>query len=354
MNTLLIKATLARGDFSLAVDLALPNDGITALYGASGSGKSSLLRAIAGLDRHGSTTIRVGETMWQDGDHFVPTHKRNVGYVFQEDNLFPHLNVLRNLRFATKRAGTADYLFEYVVSQLALKPLLKRSPVYLSGGEKQKVAIARSLLQHPSLLLLDEPLSAVDEEFKRGFLPQLKTLLAELSIPALYVTHSSAELGQLADALVYFRQGQSPLATTANALFTDLQGPLALRSDAEAFLDVTVTAHDEAWGLYHLACGSYTLNVGGPTLLKGQQVRLRILAQDVSIALSPPMQSSILNILPVTVLELADHGEHQTTVRLQLDTQVLLARITRKSAVSLGLKAGDSVYAQIKGVAVLH
>lgn len=354
MNMLHIKATLARGDFRLAVDLALPNDGITALFGASGSGKSSLLRAIAGLDRHVGANIRVGDTVWQGNDSFLPTHKRNVGYVFQEDNLFPHLNVLRNLRFASKRAETPAYFFDYVIDQLALPPLLTRSPVHLSGGEKQKVAIARSLLQHPSLLLLDEPLSAVDEEFKRGFLPQLKTLLAELSIPALYVTHSSAELGQLADALVYFRHGQSPLATTANALFTDLQAPLALRPDAEAFLDVTVTAHDDSWGLYNLTCGNYTLNIGGAALHTGQQVRLRILAQDVSIALSPPMQSSILNILPVTVLELADHGEHQTTVRLQLDTQVLLARITRKSAAALGLKAGDSVYAQIKGVAVLH
>lgn len=354
MSILHIQATIVRGDFRLPVDLDLPNDGITALFGASGSGKSSLLRAIAGLDRHDDAHIGVGDSVWQDDSSFVPTHKRKVGYVFQEDNLFPHLSVMRNLLFAAKRAETQDYFFNYVVAQLDLTPLLERSPVHLSGGEKQKVAIARSLLQHPSLLLLDEPLSAVDEEFKRGFLPQLKILLAELSIPALYVTHSSAELGQLADALVYFRQGHMPLASTANALFTDLQAPLALRSDAEAFLDVTVTAHDEVYGLYHLACGNYTLNIGSPALHTGQQVRLRILAQDVSLALSPPMQSSILNILPVTVLELADHGEHQTIVRLQLDRQILLARITRKSAVTLGLKAGDRVYAQIKGVAVLH
>lgn len=354
MSNLQLNMELQRGDFTLRVDLALDDRGITAFYGGSGTGKTSLLRAIAGLDRHANSTIRFGNAIWQDEQHFVPTYKRNVGYVFQEDNLFPHLDVLRNLRFAGKRADTEDEFFSHVVEQLALTPLLKRSPVHLSGGEKQKVAIARALLQKPALLLLDEPMSAIDEEFKRGFLPQLKVLLRELAVPALYVTHSSAELAQLADTLVYFSQGQPPVITTPNAVFTDLQSPLALRADAEAFLDAVVTAYDEAYGLYHLLCGNYTLNVGGPALQVGQQVRLRVLAQDVSIALSPPMQSSILNIIPVTVQALVDHGQHQSTVSLQLETQTLLARITRKSAAALGLKAGDRVYAQIKGVAVLH
>ncbi len=354
MSSLQLNLLLQRGDFALPVDLTLAGRGITAFYGGSGTGKTSLLRAIAGLDRHAGGRVSFGAAVWQDEHGFVPTYRRNVGYVFQEDNLFPHLTVLKNLRFAGKRADTEDEFFNHVLEQLALGPLLNRSPLHLSGGEKQKVAIARALLQKPSLLLLDEPMSAIDEEFKRGFLPQLKALLHELAVPALYVTHSSAELAQLADSLVYFGRQQPPAVTTPNALFTDLQSPLALRADAEAFLDAVVTAHDESYGLYHLLCGNYTLNVGGPSLQVGQQVRLRVLAQDVSIALAPPMQSSILNIIPVTVVALVDHGEHQSTASLQLDTQTLLARITRKSAATLGLKAGDRVYAQIKGVAVLH
>ncbi|MES2604670.1 MAG: molybdenum ABC transporter ATP-binding protein [Pseudomonadota bacterium] len=362
MSKLQLQLAVTRGEFSLPVSLELPARGISAFFGASGTGKTSVLRAIAGLDHHANALISLNGTVWQDSKKFVPAYQRKLGYVFQEDNLFPHLNVADNLQFASRRALTPPAFVEQVINQLQLDALLQRKSLQLSGGEKQKVAIARALIQQPTLLLLDEPLSAVDEEFKRGFLPLFRSLLLQLGIPALYVTHASAEVGMLADTLVYFRAGSSPRAAPTNAMLTDLQQELAHRADAEAFLDARVASHEAEYGLYTLDCGGCSLTVGGPTLQQDQQVRIRILAQDVSLALAPPQHSSILNILPATIMAMSDEGDHQCVVQLRLGSQsegrpfsqTLLARITRKSAVALRLAIGDAVYAQIKSVAVLH
>lgn len=353
MSTLTVKAALQRGDFSLPVDLRLPMAGITAFLGASGTGKTSLLRTIAGLDRHAGALVQYGSTVWQDAVHFVPTHLRRLGYVFQEDNLFPHLSVQGNLRFATQRSAVPAKHFDHILQHLQLEPLLARQPTQLSGGEKQKVAVARALLSQPTLLLLDEPLAAVDEDFKHSFLPQFKLLVQELNIPVLYISHSSAEIVQLADTLVYFSRGQAPIAAPTNSLLTDLQHPLAQRSDAESLLGAEVVSHDPEYGLYTLDSSGVRLFVGGPHLQVGQRVRLRIVAQDVSVTIAPPEHSSILNILPATVLEVSPCGETQHTILLQVGDQRILSRITRKSTAMLKLDIGSSVYAQIKSVAVL-
>ena len=354
MSGLQIRLAITRGSFHMPVNLSLPGQGISVLFGASGTGKTSLLRAIAGLDRHDAALIQLNDTLWQNQQICVPVHQRNLGYVFQEDNLFLHQSCEGNLRFAAKRSQTPADFFAHVISQLNLAGLLSRMPVHLSGGEKQKVAIARALLQKPQLLLLDEPFSAVDEEFKHAFLPKLKALLAELGIPALYVTHSSAEMSQMADELVWFNQGQGPVVAPANELLTDLQQGLARRTDAESLLEAHVVGHDRDFGLNILECDGCTLYVGGEFLPIGRPVRVRILAQDVSLAFNTPSLSSILNILPATVLELAEHAGHQTTIRLQVGTQTILARITRKSVAALQLVEGTRLYAQIKSVAVLR
>ncbi len=354
MNKLHFHLTLNRGSFRLPVHLELPGKGIAVLFGASGSGKTSLLRAIAGLDRHADARIQINETLWQDQQNFVAVHHRQLGYVFQDDNLFQHLSCAGNLHFAAKRSHTPAAFLSRVIDQLGLSALMPRMPLHLSGGEKQKVAIARALVQKPRLLMLDEPFSAVDEEFKHAFLPALKTLLNELDLPALYVTHSSAEMSQMADTLIYFRPGNSPVVAPTNELLTDLHQGLAFRSEAESFLEVRVSGHDRDYGLNILEYDGCTLFTGGEFLQIGQQVRVRIMAQDVSLALSPPTMSSILNILPVTVMELSELAGHQTTIRLRAGNQTILARITRKSAVVLQLVKGMQLYAQIKSVAVLH
>lgn len=353
MTMLSASMQLRRGDFMLPVDLDIPAHGISAFLGASGTGKTSLLRAIAGLDVHAGAVVKYGDAVWQDASHFIPTCERRVGYVFQEDNLFPHLSVLGNLRYATKRSGAPDTLVSHVVKHLDLEPLLSRNTLQLSGGERQKVAIARALLSQPTLLLMDEPLAAVDEEFKHAFLPRFKLLIQELNTPVLYISHSSAEIVQVADTLVYFSRGNAPVCAPTNRLLTDLQHPLAQRADAESLLEAEVKGYEPEYGLYTLDFGGVRLLVSGTALQFGQRVRLRIVAQDVSVTLTPPEYSSILNILPATVLGISPCGPTQHTILMRVGGQHMLARITRKSTALLQLQPGSAVYAQIKSVAVL-
>jgi molybdate transport system ATP-binding protein len=351
-----IRQQLTRGGFSLPVDLSLPLTGISAFMGESGTGKTSLLRAIAGLDHHKGGDVALGDLRWQDANEFVPVHQRELGYVFQEDNLLTHLDVRGNLAFAARRSGaTAGDLAQFV-SRLQLQHLLQAKATQLSGGERQRVALARALLTKPRLLLMDEPLSAVDAEFKSVFLPQLKRLVQELRIPLLYVSHYADEVAQLADTLVLFRKGQPPVSGLVETMFTDLALPLARRSDAEAVLDAVVRGYEGPYGLLHLHLDGtpMVLKVSGRPLPIGTPVRLRVMAQDVSLTLSRQQDTSILNICPVTISAIDTNAEAQVTVLLALGNSRLLARITRKSADHLGLFVGQSLYAQIKGVALLH
>jgi len=353
--TLRIRQRLRRGDFTLPVDLELPSDGITAFMGESGTGKTSLLRAIAGLDRH-EGEVRIDELCWQDAQRFVPVHQRELGYVFQEDNLFPHLDVRGNLDFAARRSGATQDEIADVIKRLALQALLKAKATQLSGGERQRVALARALLTKPKLLLMDEPLSAVDAAFKASFLPQLKRLVQELRIPLLYVSHYADEVAQLADTLVLFRRGAAPISGPVSAMFTDLSLPLAQRSDAESILEAVVTGYEANYGLLRLQTDARlgVLRVGGDELPPGTPVRLRVMAQDVSLTLSRQQDTSILNICPVTVSAIEQSSDSQMTVLLALGSARLLARITRKSADHLRLFVGQSLFAQIKSVALLH
>lgn len=354
MNDLHVDVRLQRGSFDRHVQLALPGQQLSVLFGASGTGKTSLLRAIAGLDRHPNALITAGGEVWQSPQHFVPTHRRSLGYVFQEDNLFPHLTVAGNLALAQRHAAIAADTLQAVIDQLQLGPLLSRHPWQLSGGERQKVAIARALALQPRLLLLDEPLSAVDEAFKQQLLPELKRLLQQSGITSVYVTHSSAEAAALADYLVFFSTDSPTIAAPSAELLTNLALPLAHRADAESVLQARVRLHDADFGLLALTCGEHELWVGGAALMPGQAVRLRVQAQDVSLTRTQPRDTSILNVLPVTIRALAMHDDHTCTVQLALGEQLLLARLTRRSVAMLDLRVGEQVYAQIKGVAVLR
>ena len=210
MDRLHIALRLKRHAFDLDVDFTLPTQGITALFGASGSGKTTILRCLAGLDRVKHARIRMGESTWQDEHVFIPTHRRALGYVFQENSLFPHLSIKHNLEYGLKRSPKErqKYTLEQVVAWLGLSDLLQRHPHQLSGGQRQRVAVGRAILTSPELLLMDEPLSNLDQGSKNEILPYLKRLSIEAKIPMIYVSHALTEVLYLADTLVLIDQGR--------------------------------------------------------------------------------------------------------------------------------------------------
>jgi len=342
------------GEFSLDVDLHLPGRGVIALFGHSGSGKTTVLRSIAGLE-HFRGRLEVNGEIWQDGQTFLPVHRRPIGYVFQEASLFPHLDVRQNLAFGLKRIPAAErqLKMEQVVEWLGIGHLLSRKPQRLSGGERQRVAIARALLTSPRMLLMDEPLSALDSNSKADILPYLERLHDELSIPVIYVSHSPDEVARLADYLVLMEKGRVTAAGPIAELMTRLDLSIAREREAESILETVVMAHQPEYHLSQLAFPGGTVNTRMVSAPVGSPQRVRIHARDVSIALNPHSDSSILNILPATILEFAPLTEWQMLVRLGLGADAstpLLARITRRSAEHLELAPGKQVYAQVKSV----
>ena len=343
------------GDFSLNVDLCLPSSGVTAIFGPSGCGKTTLLRAIAGLERYDGSHLSISDEVWQSNEIFVPPHKRNLGYVFQEASLFEHLSVRGNLEYGVKRASQAGHriALDKAIDLLGISSLLQRSPATLSGGERQRVAIARALAISPNLLLMDEPLAALDASRKQEILPYIESLHHELDIPILYVSHAHEEIARLADELVLMETGRIISQGGVHEMFTRLDLALAHESDASAIVEARVVGHDENYHLSQLNFAGGSISVARSELEIGDSVRLRLAARDISLTLEHPSATSILNIIPVSIDALAEEGGTQMTVRLLAGGVPILSRITRKSAVNLGLEPGMQVYAQIKSVALL-
>lgn len=341
--------------FNLNVDFRIPSQGVTAIFGASGAGKTVLLRCIAGLERAMAGFLAINEQCWQDESRqfFLPTHRRAVGYVFQEPSLFTHLSVRKNLEYGLKRIlpQHRHIAFDEAVTLLGISTLLPRRPHKLSGGERQRVAIARALLTSPKLLLMDEPLAALDIQSKAEILSYLEKLHATLSIPILYVTHALEEVMRLADTLMLIEQGQlrnyGPLAE----MLTCLDSPLAHVREAGAIIEATVVGYDERFHLLHLDFGGEHLSL--PTGEKrplGQLVRVNVNARDVSLILENRDNSSILNVFTAKIIDMAEELPGQLLVKLEVKGQMLLARITQKSAFLLNLQQGMKVYAQVKSV----
>ncbi len=346
---------LKRGDFRLEVELELPARGVSGIFGRSGCGKTSLLRAIAGLEPTVVGELRVNGETWQAAGAFLPPHRRAVGYVFQEPSLFAHLSVRGNLEYGLKRLHRAQrrVALERAVELLGIESLLDRRPQGLSGGERQRVAIARALAVSPSLLLLDEPLASLDETGKQSILPCLEALHRELDIPVLYVSHARSEIARLADRLVLMEQGRVRACGPVAELFARLDLSLAREPDTAAVIEARVVAHDERYRVNFLEFPGGRFVVAGEPLPRGETRRLQVLARDVSITLERQQQTSILNIFPARIEEMAEHGSAQVTLKLMLGEVPLLSRITRKSAAELGLRPGLRVYAQIKSVALI-
>lgn len=342
------------GGFALDATFVAPARGVTALFGPSGCGKTSVLRCMAGLLRLDGECI-VDGAVWQDARHFLSTHKRPLGYVFQEASLFPHLDVRANLMFGAPR-DLASRVFDETVDLLGLADLLARAPRNLSGGERQRVAIGRALLSQPKLLLMDEPLSALDAATKDEILPFLERLHESLSLPIVYVTHDMREVERLADHLVLMRDGR----VIASGLLGELQGdpslPLAAMRDAAITLDGVIENFDPRYGLATLAVRGGKFLAPAREGRIGEHRRLRVVAGDVSLARERPGASSILNILPARVVSLNAVGPNEMLVVLALgadgEGDRLLARVTRRSAEHLELRPGLDLHAQVKGVAL--
>jgi len=342
--------------FALDVDLTLPGNGITALFGPSGCGKTTLLRCIAGLERAQLGRLTVAGQCWQDDQKFLPTHRRPLGYVFQESSLFDHLNVAGNLDYAAKRAdtGNAQLSRSDIIDLLGLAPLLQRKPAELSGGERQRVAIARALLINPSLLLMDEPLASLDTQRRAEILPYLESLHDELACPILYVSHAAEEVARLADHLVVMQAGSVSASGPLTELLSRADDPLRLGDQGGVVLETRLAERDSEWGLMRLENGALSLWVGDNAKPLDAAIRVRILARDVSISLSEASDSSILNRLPARIIELTDSGDASVTVQLLVGSQTLLARLTRRSVAQLNLQPGQHVWAQIKSTALLR
>ena len=353
-----LRMQLSRADFHLSVDVQLPGSGITVLFGASGSGKTTVLRCVAGLTRPQQALVQLGSQVWQDDARgvFVPTWQRNIGYVFQEASLFAHLNVQDNLCFGLKRSphANAQHALANSIELLGIGHLLQRQTASLSGGERQRVAIARALATQPKLLLLDEPMASLDWARRHDILPWLQALRDELQMPMLYVTHSADELVRLADHVVVLERGRVKAQGLAQEVLTRTDSPVIVGDDVGVLLRGTVAERDQPWHLAKVVFDGGHVWVRDDGMVLGQSVRLRVLARDVSITLQQPNDTSIQNHLPARVDSITnDAHPSQALVRLHCGASVLLARVTQRAAASLALREGASVWVQVKSVAVM-
>jgi molybdate transport system ATP-binding protein len=354
-----IQARFALGylGFRLDVDLDLPGRGVTALFGHSGSGKTTLLRCIAGLERPPQGRLWMKGEVWQDDRHFLPTHQRPLGYVFQEQSLFPHLSARANLEYGRRRTARPldQAALDHLIELLGIGPLLDRRPDQLSGGERQRLAIARALSVRPTVLLMDEPLSALDLKRKQEILPYLERLHDTLEIPVLYVTHSPDEVARLADHLVVLEGGRAVAQGPLKEVLGRVDAPIRLGKEAGVVLEGRVAERDARWHLARVEFPGGSLWVRDEGHALGRRLRLRVLAKDVSLTLERPSGTSILNHVEVTVREIGDDlHPAQALASLAVDGQTLTARLTHRSVAALGLHPGKRVWAQVKTVAVIE
>lgn len=325
---------LARDNFELDVDVEVPDTGITGVFGESGSGKTTLLRCIAGLEQ-------------QDG---IPVHKRNVGYVFQDPALFPHLTVRSNIEYGARRATTHRIDSAPVVDMLGIGDLLDRKPDSLSGGEAQRVAIATALLRSPDLVLMDEPLASLDRNRKDELLPYFDRLHDELSIPVVYVSHDIEEISRLCDHLVLLDAGKVAASGNLFDVVSRVDIPVLSGRNAGVVLWATPVDHED--GLTRFDFGDGNIWVPGIFETNENPLRLRIAASDVSIARDRPTATTVLNILSATVEEVHSVNTATALIRLGVGNQSLLAQVTNRSVRRLALKPGDQAFAQVKSVTV--
>ena len=376
MSTLAIDIRLSRGDFSLRFDAELQLEGITAVFGPSGAGKTTLLRVVAGLEKGAVGRVALGGEQWQETDRriMVPAHARYLGYVFQDGRLFPHLSVEGNLLFAAERSrrqnrsghagqgGRGGHAREVgaraapahsmssVVQALDLKDLLGRKPDTLSGGEIQRVAMGRALLTAPRVMLLDEPLSALDVRRKAEIIPYVERLAGDFGVPVLYVTHNVDEVARLASSMVLLAEGRlAAMGGVAEILERVELWPITGRLEAGSVLEAI--AGETRDGITSLGVEGETLRVPALGVGAGTPVHLRVQARDVAISIERPERLSIRNVLPASLVSIEFTELPFVELLLDVHGQHLRSRITREAVEDLGLREGQAVFALIKSVA---
>jgi molybdate transport system ATP-binding protein len=360
MTRLVARVRVERSGFILDASLDVPAVGVTGIFGPSGAGKTTLLRCIAGLEPRGRGEIELGADRWQHDAArvFVPPHRRGVGYVFQEADLFPHLSVRRNLQFGHRRSGGArqSVPIEEIVEWLSLGRLLDRAPTDLSGGERQRVAIGRALAAGPRILLMDEPLAALDQPARAEILPYLRGLPERLAIPIVYVSHSLAEITRLSDRLVWLVDGRIRAAGRPATVLAALDFSRLSADEMAVTIEARVRRHDSQYALTELDGPWGAITVQRVSADVGQRVRVQIRAGDVSLGRAPQTDTSILNEFAVEIADIRSLGDADVLICLAGGEggADLLARLTRKSVERLDLRVGGRVYARVKTLALVN
>ncbi len=357
VDQLVLDIDVPRTTHDVCLRAEIPLQGVTAVMGPSGAGKTTLLRCVAGLERRGRIGVKMGDETWQGEDTFVPPHVRAVSMVFQTTQLFPHLDVLGNLRFAAKygkqRNGAVIEL-DHAVALLGLEPLLDQSADVLSGGQRQRVAIARALLTPARILLMDEPLASLDVPARREILPYLRTLCEELALPIIYVSHDLDEIMAIAARMLVIEHGRLLAMGPVEELSTRLDLAMSHEQRATSVMRGHVDRLDVEYGLAQVSIAGLDqaqLHLTTHAAQIGADINVRIAARDVSIARVRPEATSILNCLPGRIEQIDLDEPWFAMIRLRVGAQHLLARITRKSLDDLGLRVGDSVFALVKSAA---
>lgn len=345
-------------DFILDAEFSIPSKGVTALFGRSGCGKTTVLRCLAGLHKSEKGSLSVDGEVWQDETTFLPAHKRPIGYVFQEANLFDHLSVKGNLEYGMKRLGKASgQSFDDIVALLGLADLLNRNPGGLSGGERQRVAIGRALLTNPRLLLMDEPLSGLDRFSKDDIIPYLENLNEALSIPVVFISHDTDEVERLADHLILMERGHIKASGPLLDMLADPSLFIARSSKTASVLEAQIWDYDEEDQLSTLAIKGAKVLVSGHIGDIGEVRRIRIAAKDISLAIEKPSRTTILNVLEAEIVDIHLVDEGRVNIVLSVggaDGAKLIARITNRSLRRFDFNVGQQVYAQIKGVSLVE
>ncbi|MFZ1547759.1 MAG: molybdenum ABC transporter ATP-binding protein [Candidatus Nitrotoga sp.] len=353
--TLSVCARITHPNFVFDVDVDWPAEGVTVLFGRSGSGKTTLLRLIAGLERPNGAQVSFRHEIWMNGRHCVPLHRRRIAIVFQEASLLPHLSVRENLLYGYKRTPVAERKLhlEEVVRMLAIENLIERHINKLSGGERQRIALGRALLTSPRLLLMDEPLSALDTQSKRDILPYFERLVKEADVPIVYVTHAPAEVERLADRVVFLQEGRIDRVETLKHTLSRSDSPLFNDEGVVSVIEGQLGRKEHGLTSFHAGEDCFWLSTPIYSDSVGKSQRLRILAKDVGIALAKPENTSLMNILPVTVQGIDPAREGHVLLWLRLSGgQNLFSEITAWSRDRLDLRKGLVVYAMIKTAAL--